>query len=382
MLASTVNMLKNRTTITQLHKVRAHTNIIGNEEANKLAKEGSKIVFVSDIPYQPYESAHSTPYWWCRDDDHPFKGPIRHLKSYLKKLEKEENEELAKTFDNINKWINNPLIDNKISNNFWTIPTITDAQITQLLKFRYGQYMGNARKHLFWSELHPNINCSVCRMTQPDTWLHILLCCTEPHIHKLRINTHNKAVQEVRKMLISNATSHCFIRVNAGKSDGHAHENTVPNWLLPCSCNNQTQRCQCNAKLRLDILCIQNHPYNVEPPHGPNSTFTVQFIEFTYCNDRYSPDKIQEKTEKYLGLINDIKARGCNVDPLITFTAGARGSTHKNTISELKRVFSLPKNIIEPMVSQINIIAIKYAMNILLFKRKLENNQPLPLAIN
>jgi hypothetical protein len=229
MLASTVNMLKNRTTITQLHKVRAHTNIIGNEEANKLAKEGSKIVFVSDIPYQPYESAHSTPYWWCRDDDHPFKGPIRHLKSYLKKLEKEENEELAKTFDNINKWINNPLIDNKISNNLWTNPTITDAQIIQLLKFRYGQYMGNARKHLFWSELHPNINCSICRMTQPDTWLHILLYCTEPHIHKLRINSHNKAVQEVRKMLISNATSHYFIQVNTGKSDGQAHENTVPN---------------------------------------------------------------------------------------------------------------------------------------------------------
>jgi ribonuclease HI len=145
MLASIVNMLKNRTAITHLHKVRAHTNIIRNEEADKLAKEGSKIVLVSDIPYQPYESAHSTPYWWYRDDDHPFKGPIRHLKSYLKKLEKEENEELAKTFDNINKWINNPLIDNKISNNFWTNPTITDAQITQLLKFRYDQYIGNAR---------------------------------------------------------------------------------------------------------------------------------------------------------------------------------------------------------------------------------------------
>jgi hypothetical protein len=105
-------------------------------------------------------------------------------------------------------------------------------------------------------------------------------------------------------------------------------------------------------------------------------------MEFTYCNDRYSPDKIQEKTNKYLGLINDIKARDWNVDPLITLTAGARGSTHKNTISELKWAFSLPKNIIEPMVSQLNIIAIKYAMNILLFKRKLENNQPLPLTIN
>jgi hypothetical protein len=105
-------------------------------------------------------------------------------------------------------------------------------------------------------------------------------------------------------------------------------------------------------------------------------------MEFTYCNDRYSPNKIQQKTDKYLGLINDIKARGWNVDPLIILTAGARGSTHKNTISELKQAFSLPKNIIEPMVSQLNIIAIKYAMNILLFKRKLENNQPLPLTIN
>jgi hypothetical protein len=70
------------------------------------------------------------------------------------------------------------------------------------------------------------------------------------------------------------------------------------------------------------------------------------------------------------------------VDPLITLTAGARGNTHKNTISELKRAYALPKNIIEPMVSQLNIISIKYAMNILLFKRKIENNQPLPTTIN
>jgi ribonuclease HI len=52
-------MLKNRTTTTHLYKVRAHTNIIGNEEADKLAKEE----LVSDIPFQPHKSAHSTPYW-------------------------------------------------------------------------------------------------------------------------------------------------------------------------------------------------------------------------------------------------------------------------------------------------------------------------------
>jgi hypothetical protein len=144
---------------------------------------------------------------------------------------------------------------------------------------------------------------------------------------------------------------------------------------------NQIQRCQCNAELKPDILCIRNHPYNAEPPKEPNHTLTIQFIEFTYCNDRYSLDKIQEKIDKYLGLINDIKARGWNVDVLITPTVGAKGSTHKQIISELKQTYTLSKNLIEPLVSQLNIIAIKYAMHILLYKRKLENNQPLPTIL-
>jgi hypothetical protein len=158
--------------------------------------------------------------------------------------------------------------------------------------------MGNARKHLFWNEFFPNINCSLCRMIQPDIWLHILLCCIEPHIHKLRINKHNKAVQEIWKFLISNTKSRCHTLMNVGKTDEHTQENTVPQWLLPCTCNNQTQRCQCNAKLRPDIMCIRNHPYNVEPPTEPSPTLTVQFIEFTYCNDRFTPRQNQRKNNK------------------------------------------------------------------------------------
>jgi hypothetical protein len=163
--------------------------------------------------------------------------------------------------------------------------------------------------------------------------------------------------------------------MNAGKTDEQPQENTVPHWLLPCTYINQSQRCQCNVKLRPDILCIHNHPYNAEPPNQPNSMLTVQFIEFTYCNDRYSPDKINEKTTKYEGLIENIKARGWKVDPLMVLSAGAQGSTHKNTISALKNLYTIPKTLIEPLVSQLNTNAIKYAMNILLYKTKLENNQ-------
>ena len=132
--------------------------------------------------------------------------------------------------------------------------------------------MGNARKHLFWNELFSNINCSLCCIIQPDTWLHLLLCCTEPHIYKLRINRHNKAIQEIRKFLISNTESQCYTLMNACKSNNKPQKNTVPQWLLPCTCYNQTNRCQCNAKLRPDILCMRNHPYNAEPPNQPNPT--------------------------------------------------------------------------------------------------------------
>jgi hypothetical protein len=176
--------------------------------------------------------------------------------------------------------------------------------------------------------------------------------------------------------------------MSAGKTNEQNQENTIPQWLLPCTCNNQTERCQCNAKLRPNILCIRNHPYNAEPPNQPSSTLIVQFIEFTYYNDRYSLEKINEKTEKFVGLIEDIKARRWKVDPLLVFTAGIRGSTHKSTISMLKNLYAIPKTQIEPMVSQLNTNAIKYAnaikyvMNILLYKRKLENNQPVPIIPN
>jgi hypothetical protein len=55
------------------------------------------------MPTQAHENAHSTPYWWYREDDHPYKGSIRHLKPYLETVEKKSNDDLAKTFDNINK---------------------------------------------------------------------------------------------------------------------------------------------------------------------------------------------------------------------------------------------------------------------------------------
>lgn len=53
-------------------------------------------------------------------------------------------------------------IDNKTSPDFWNHLAITGSQKTCLFKFRYGQYIGNARKTLFFRlERFPSITCPI-----------------------------------------------------------------------------------------------------------------------------------------------------------------------------------------------------------------------------
>jgi hypothetical protein len=212
------------------------------------------------------------------------------------KYKKEHSlEEIAREFPNIHKWISDPNIDNETSNVFWNHPDVTDSQITCLLKFRYNQYMGNARKQLFFGPtLHPTITCTICNSPELDTWKHVLLSCIQQHLHALRIKGHNKAIWEICKLIIQHKTSRCYTLMNAGTYNSEAPQNTVPPWLLKCTCINI--RCRCLARLKPDLLCVQGLPYQSQPPTAPD--LTIQLIEFTYCNDRFSPETITAKTKK------------------------------------------------------------------------------------
>jgi hypothetical protein len=77
-----VQLLQNRLQPITLYKVGAHVNIDGNEQANKLAKEGLELEH--RITIHPYEHAHATPYYYQKDvwasmSEVPDKGPVRFL---------------------------------------------------------------------------------------------------------------------------------------------------------------------------------------------------------------------------------------------------------------------------------------------------------------
>ena len=236
---------------------------------------------------------------WPSVEQPPYKGPIRHLQRYLSTYDKKYSLELTDSkFSNIQKWISDTNIDNDTLTNFCNHLTIIDSQRTCILKFKYNQYMGIACKQLFFEPiLYPHITCFSCNSLEPDAWKHVLLSCVQPHIHALRIKRNNKVVWKIKELIFSYKTSKCYILMNVWIYNSSSQDNTVPTWLLPCTCN--TSRCYYNAQFKPDSLCIKGIPYQHQSPTHPTINTTIQLIEFTYYNDKFYINAIANKLTKY-----------------------------------------------------------------------------------
>ena len=73
------------------------------------------------------------------------RGPLRHLDKYI--LKNDERHNLAAIVGQTHqsyKWLENKDIDIVLPHDLWKNPIITNKQITSLIKFRMGQYMGHS----------------------------------------------------------------------------------------------------------------------------------------------------------------------------------------------------------------------------------------------
>jgi len=135
--------------LSHIHKVRAHTGIIGNEIADTLANEGTTKEKPTSTPH--IHIAHATPYWLASCPTATRDEAIRNLHTFITKTHDYQGVRIAQhKYPYVDKWLSNDQINQKLSNHFWKNNKISDAQITQILKFRYAQYMGNHKKKTFF----------------------------------------------------------------------------------------------------------------------------------------------------------------------------------------------------------------------------------------
>ena len=104
------------------------------------------------------------------------------------------------------------------------------------------------------------------------------------------------------------------------------------------------------------------------PPDNIDTSLTIQFIEFTYTNDRYPDDKITAKLNEYQPLLDNIEALGWKVAPLIVISLGVRGTTHVPSINQLKTTYKFSETLIKSTLTNINTIAIHHLTSIILHK--------------
>ena len=168
--------------------------------------------------------------------------------------------------------------------------------------------------------------------------------------------------------------------MNAGIFNNNPSKNTVLPWLLPYTCKNQ--RCHCNARFKLDLICVKGLPYQKNPLICLDNNLTIQFIKFTHCNDRFSLETITCKNKKYQSLIENITNRGWNIEPLIIITTRTRAMSYILSMKFFETKIKIPEQVIRNTFKDINIIASQYTMSIILHKRRIENNKAIPIEIN
>ena len=145
--------------------------------------------------------------------------------------------------------------------------------------------MGKHMTNIFWPLKYRNPNCTLCHTNDRDTWPHLLSTCEHLYLKGLWIARHNKAVHLITQTLQANKNTRSLTLTNAGKLTNQPQDQTIPERLLKCICTQKP--CQCQNKLRPDIMCILGAPKQTQTPILPFPNNTVQFIEFTYCHDRF-----------------------------------------------------------------------------------------------
>ena len=279
-------------------------------------------------------------------------------------------------FTYVNKWLANKQINQKLSNYFWKNDHMPDTQITQTPKFRYAQYMGNHSKNIFWPLKYQNPNCTLYQNNDRDTWPHLLSTCEHLYFKGLRITRHNKAIHLITQTLQAKKCPRFFTLTNAGNLNNQPLDQIVLEWLLTRTCPQRI--CQCQAKLRPNILCIIGAPNQTQTPITPSPKYTVQLIEFTYCHNRFQEQALTHKPTKYDPLFSTIQNKGWKTNPSITITAGVRGAIHEHSIDQLNKM-KISKANIKTLMKSIHQNAIKYLAYLVLNTRKLNNRQlPVP----
>jgi len=120
-----------------------------------------------------------------------------------------------------------------------------------------------------------------------------------------------------------------------------------------------------------------NNTFQDDPSTTPLQQHKIQFIDFTYCNDKFFYNFVAHRFNKYHLLITNTHNISWNTQPLIVITICLQDTTCTPYIQSHHQYHEIDLHFVylKSTFSNINNIATKFSTCKILYKLKLENNQ-------
>ena len=273
--------LSQRVGRTELHKVRAHVGIEGNEKAD----EGAKQVATGDTGATPVRTAHITHELLQREhqmflEDSPITDTKRQLRAPVTNWLTVTRGYKCTVSD---MWAGPEAakLDKVASNDvLWhTGGKKTIYRIRHVLRSRFLEILTKAKLHRQNPTAHPDDTCDLCG--RPANWFHILSLCTHADMRDFYTVRHNDAGKELARAVRSGKLGRWLTLTSFGRVDDLHEDATIPEWMLSPEGRARANRGSPSDEgagtraggSRPDMMILEGWPEGGEPPTGPTKTW-------------------------------------------------------------------------------------------------------------
>ena len=288
---------------TNIHKVKAHCGIHGNEKADAAAglaarNSGMPGILKEDSSNHHLHSLH----WLTTTTPAGHTQLVNNLTTGVRDhIHDSTCTGLSNSTTYTNLWQNvQQHIHHATSHSMWS--SCNFNQVRTSLKHRFGVLWNNT-----WAQrmgLTAHRSCPLCN--KEDSGSHTLLECTHPTLKSMHIARHNLATVTAAKAIRRGKLGACYMIMDAGRLDNlpeglDVATTRIPPWMLPQLPAADRQ------KLRPDILLVENlTPQDIEAGKhldlATRHTRPIHIVEVGYCRDIAFADKLQQKLTQHAHL--------------------------------------------------------------------------------
>ncbi len=354
-------IIQNRQHPVHLIKVKSHAGIIGNEMADKYAKQATEQYDETD---NTGENAfeHLT---WLQTKDTPSRhigdltgDLLKHCHALHKYGHSNQDSVYFQAWKNIQS-----KIDQKASTKFMTDDKVTRSERTNALKYKTGDIY--TRKKAAQFKLVPDSNCILCG--QPDGGHHSVSGC--PAIGPAVNNRHNDAGQILLKYTLQGQYGGNVLCADVG-SRTKLHERL--NAILPRKIPSNTEYWQDLATNSIPDIVLVNKKKHRKT--GKRMKTEIHLVEIKYCQDT-RPEHQQEKAQsQHEALVKTLEKHKQYKVKLHTILLGVAGTIYKDMNKTLKQL-GLSATQTTKCVNELHIHGIQSLTKCLNYKRTLEREQ-------